>query len=73
MVLETWNSGRSKNLEFETGRFKSVKLKTDMKIQALDQKFRDSEEAKKKVEFELKNDDTKKKELIDKTRKVKIT
>ena len=61
---------KNKSLEFEVERFKAVKLKNDMKIQMLEQKSKSSDEAKKQIELDLKNDDSKKKELIDKTRKV---
>ena len=61
---------KNKSLEFEVERFKAVKLKNDMKIQMLEQKNKSCDEAKKQVELDLKNDDCKKKELIDKTRKV---
>ena len=61
---------KNKGLEFEVERFKAVKLKNDMKIQMLEQKSKSSDEAKKQIELDLKNDDCKKKELIDKTRKV---
>jgi len=60
---------KNKSLEFEVDRFKAVKLNSDMKIQMLQQKSKSSDEAKKKIELDLKNDDCKKKELIDKTRK----
>ena len=60
---------KNKALEFEVERFKAVKLKNDMKIQMLEQKSKSSDEAKKQIELDLKNDDCKKKELIDKTRK----
>ena len=63
---------KNKSLEFEVERFKAVKLKNDMKIQMLEQKNKSTDEAKKQVELDLKNDDCKKKELIDKTRKVNI-
>ena len=63
---------KNKGLEFEVERFKAVKLKNDMKIQMLEQKSKSFDEAKKQVELDLKNDDYKKKELIDKTRKVNL-
>ena len=61
---------KNKGLEFEVERFKAVKLKNDMKMQMLEQKSKSSDEAKKQIELDMKNDDCKKKELIIKTRKV---
>ena len=58
------------DLEFEVERCKSIKLKNDLKLQALEQKVTEAEDEKKKVEEVLKNDDCKKKDLLEKTHKV---
>ena len=73
-LLESEFSKKIKNLEqdlqFEVERCKSVKLKNDLKVQALEQKVTEAEDDKKKVEEVLKNDDYKKKDLLEKTHKV---
>ena len=69
-LLESEFSKKIKNLEFEVERCKSVKLKNDLKVQALEQKVTEVEDDKKKVEEVLKNDDFKKKDLLEKTHKV---
>ena len=68
--LDTELSKKIKNLEFEVERCKSVKLKNDLKVQALEQKVTEVEDGKKQIEQDLKNDDVKKKDLLEKTHKV---